>query len=335
MKMDIKKSNLDKIISVGISHRASDIHFNCGHVYFRIDGQLTPVNSAMVYSDNDFAEFLLEFLGNKELIILAEKGDVDISYKHPSGANCRVNVFKDNGGTSIALRILNTGIPSPHDLHIPHVIERLIGEEHGLILICGPTGAGKSTTIASLINKINYTQNKHIISIEDPVEYIFPKGSSVISQREIGKNCESFHQGLKSALRQDPDIIFVGELRDKETIETTLSAAETGHLVFSTLHAGNSAEAIDRLTHYFPAEQQSQIRHQLTLSFLGIVTQRLCIAKDGGRAAAFEILLKNAAICNVIRKNELNTLKHYMNVSNGMQTMEAAIQELKMKNLIL
>lgn len=329
-----KAFNLSNVISVAIRKDASDIHFNNGKVFFRVNGAIEDFSPDPFYTDEDIEAALLILLSNRERAILAEKGDVDVSYRHISGINCRVNVFQDNNGISISIRIVKSNIPTIQDLHIPFVMEKLTDSEHGLILVCGPTGAGKSTTIATLINKINSSRSEHIITIEDPIEYIFPRKLSVVSQREIGHNCQSFHQGLKAALRQDPDIILVGELRDKETIETALSAAETGHLVFSTLHAGSSAEAIDRLTHYFPAEQQQQIRYQLTLSFLGIITQKLCPAKKGGRVAAFEILVNNTAISHVIRKNELNTLRNYMTAATGMQTMDDALKDLQQRNII-
>ena len=326
---------LNIVIATGIANKASDIHLNNGLISYRINGSITNKLFPGQYSNKELEGFLENLLGAREKEILEAKGDVDLSYKHSSGVNCRVNVFKDNSGISIAFRIINSQIPTTKDLHIPYVIDRLTENEHGIILVCGPTGAGKSTTIASLINQLNINRAKHIITIEDPIEYIFPKAASIVSQREIGHSCESFHQGLKASLRQDPDVIFVGELRDKETIETALSAAETGHLVFSTLHAGNSAEAIGRLTHYFPGEQQEQIRHQITLSFLGIITQKLCQAKHGGRVAAFEILLNSPATSHIIRNNELNTLKNYMHPAHGMVTMDEAIKELQKRNIIL
>ena len=325
---------LDRIITDAASLNASDIHLLEGRVpYFRIDGKLININSSV--SNEWFKEILGDFhLNPEQYEKLNLSGDIDLSYRTPAGQNTRVNISYGNSGMNIALRIISRNIPTPDELHIPFSVRQFIQKEHGLILICGPTGSGKSTTIASLINGVNQDTAARIITIEDPVEYYFPVGKSVVTQREIGRNCISFSQGLKAALRQDPDIIMVGELRDAETISTALAAAETGHLVFSTLHTGNVGEAIDRLVQYFPAEQQLQIRNQVATALVGVVTQKLLPCTKGGRIAAFEILINTPSIANLIRKNEIFQFQNYMYPDTGMQTMQEAEALLVKKHLI-
>ena len=328
---------LEKIIDAAASLKASDIHIvNNMWPVFRINGELTTVDMQSFqiasFAQNDILSEIS--LSDAQLALLNEKGDVDLSYRTVNGVNTRVNVSKSINGYNWAFRIINTSIPTNNELHLPLPLVQFSAAEHGLVLVCGPTGSGKSTTIASLIDNITQHEAKRIITIEDPVEYYFNNNKSLVTQREVGKDCASFYQGLKAAMRQDPDVILVGELRDRETIATALAAAETGHLVFSTLHSGDTTEAIDRLIQYFPAESHVQIRNEIANSLVGIAIQRLLPCTKGGRIAAFELLSNTSAIANLIRKNEIFQFKNYMYHSEGMQTMAEAIEGLKYKKLV-
>lgn len=270
-----------------------------------------------------------------------QQGDVDfgLSFKHPStGAtvHARINLFDSIKGLCLSIRLLSDTIPDMPTLRIPTSVQALTGIPYGLVLFTAPTGNGKSTSIASLLQHINATQARRIITIEDPVEYRISSAKSLVSQREIGRNCSSFAQGLKSALREDPDVILVGEMRDRETILTALAAAETGHLVFSTLHAGNVVQAVDRLKQYFQSSEQEQIQAQFSNAFQAVVAQKLLPRADGkGRIAAFEVLLRNEATVNLIRTGKAFSLPGYMSVRDGMQTMADSIQHLRETHLIV
>lgn len=266
--------------------------------------------------------------------------DVDASFtaskldKDGNSVRCRINAFKDQNGSSIAVRLISERIPTVQELRLPSSVRKLRSLEHGLIIVCGPTGSGKSTTLASLIETINATQDKHIITIEDPVEYTFHMKQSIISQREVGADCESFASGLRSALRQDPDVILVGEMRDAETISTAIAAAETGHLVFTTLHTATTTEAIDRILRYFPSEAQRHMQGELAACFQAVVAQKLLPKNGGGRVAAFEVLLHTDATENLIRQGQFYQLKDYMSTQQGMIRMEDSLQGLRNMHLI-
>lgn len=268
------------------------------------------------------------------------QGDVDfgLSFEHPqTGAaiHARINLFDSIKGLCLSIRLLSDTIPDMPTLRIPTSVQALTAVPFGLILFTAPTGNGKSTSIASLLQYINVTQARRIITVEDPVEYRLSSAQSLVSQREIGRNCSSFAQGLKAALREDPDVILVGEMRDRETILTALAAAETGHLVFSTLHAGNVVQAVDRLKQYFQSSEQEQIQAQFANAFQAVVAQKLLPRKDEkGRIAAFEVLLRNEATVNVIRTGKAFALPGYMSIRDGMQTMADSIQHLKETHLI-
>lgn len=265
-----------------------------------------------------------------------EERELDFSYDMSNVGRFRVNICWERDNIALVARIINKKIPSMDDLGLPDVVKSMIEQEEGLILVTGPTGCGKSTTLASMINDINETKDVSIITLEDPIEYLFPKAKAIITQRELGSDMVTFAAGLKHVLRQDPDIIMVGEMRDLESIALTLTLAETGHLVLATLHTPNASQVIDRIVDVFPSHQQDQIRMQLSMVLNCIVAQKLLPRKDGGMVAAREILINTPAVSNIIRENKVPQIKTVMQTSadKGMITMKQSIKELYEAGLI-
>jgi twitching motility protein PilT len=260
-----------------------------------------------------------------------EAGEIDFSYGIPGVSRYRVNVYRQRGCCSIAARIVPDAVPALADLGLPEVVKTFAEKPHGLVLVTGPTGSGKSTTLAALIDHINRTQRKHVITLEDPIEYLHRHRLSIIDQREVGLDTRSFAQALRAALRQDPDVILVGEMRDLETVSTALTAAETGHLVFATLHTTDAVQTIDRIIDVFPPEQQGQVRLQLSMVLQGVIAQRLYRTLDGkGRVAAVEVCVNTPAIANLIRTEKTHQIRSAMQTGrvHGMQTMESHLKEL-------
>ncbi len=336
-------TSLSDMILLVKEKNGSDLHLLTGFFPIaRINNELIPFSAEDGFQiiDSEVMQSYLDLLMNDYQKKIFEKyGDADLAWSARSEtkppARCRINVFRDSRGISIAIRIIPDQIPSMKDIRLPLSVQGLLKFTHGLIIFTGPTGSGKTTSLASMLNHINENQAKHIITIEDPIEYQYKVRQSIISQREVGRDCSSFARGLKASLREDPDIILVGELRDKETISTAIMAAETGHLVFATLHTANVVEAIDRLVQYFPSDEQNQILHELALSLRGIIAQKLLLKRGGGRIAAFEILLNTPAITNLIRSNQMYQAQNYMHGQDGMQTMEEAVNGLKLMNLLI
>jgi twitching motility protein PilT len=262
---------------------------------------------------------------------LQDVGEVDFAYSLPEVGRFRINVFRQRSTTVLVARVLNTEIPPPEKLGVPASVVDMIHKRRGLVLVTGPTGSGKSTTLASLINIINHTYNHHIITLEDPIEYLHRHNKSIVSQREVGNDTQSFANGLRAALRQDPDVILVGEMRDVETIATAVTAAETGHLVFSTLHTIGAANTIDRIIDVFPPYQQQQIRIQLADVIECVVSQQLLPKSDDrGRVAAIEVMLANSAVKNLIREAKTFQIASVLQTNRraGMQTMDDALLDL-------
>ena len=315
--------------------RVSDLHLKVGAPpTYRIDGELKKLKGP-VLTQEIAEQLILPLLSDNSLEKLRELHSVDCSYRI-SSTHFRINVFRENDGICAAIRALSVDIPSVEKLGFPNDIWKdIINRKHGLVLVTGITGAGKSTTIASLINRITTERACRIISIEDPIEYIFDQKKALISQREIGKDVYSFIDGLRSMLREDPEIILVGEMRDAETIAMTLMAAETGHLVFSTLHTRDTAGTISRILDYFPPGRQNEVRNQLSMGLAYIVSQKLIPRKDGkGRLAAMEILNNNYAIANLIRTGKLEQIysqlqtKTQNRYDEKMVTMERCLARL-------
>ncbi len=328
--------NINELLEKVWSDGGSDLHLIEGlPPAERVDGEILPIGTTPFEDGKKLAESLLSKQQKEQLTL---RGDADASYemevKPGMMLRCRVNVYEDSKGISCAFRLIPDKIPSMDDLMFPMGMRQMIREQHGLILITGPTGSGKTTTLATMLQEIADNRRSNIVTLEDPIEYKLYPSKSIISQREVGINCKDFATGLKAALRQDPDVIMVGELRDAETIGTALAAAETGHLVLATLHTATVVEAVDRMTQYFPPSDRKTILMELANSFVGIVAQRLFAKKKSGRVAAYEILTRNNATVNMIRSDAIFRCTDYMRPEQGMQTMERAIQGLQNLGLI-
>ena len=283
--------------------RASDIHIVCGiPIRVRVDGVLHNLDTNVMTAE-DCEEYARELSNHYEDI--AAIGEQDLAIGFPDGTRCRVNLFRQQGYVSAAIRILNNHIPAFEELGLPANIAKFTEFNQGIVLITGETGSGKSTTLACLLDKINHSQKKHIITLEDPIEYIYTPDQCIINQREVGQDTRSYADGLKSILREDPDVILIGEMRSLSTIETALIAAETGHLVFATLHTNSAADTVDRIVDVFPAEQQMQIRMQLSMCLQAVVCQQLLPHLSGrGRVLATEVMTATPAVRNLIREGK-------------------------------
>ena len=295
---------IEEILQLAKEKKASDIHLAPGSpVMLRIDGQLLPQTQTRL-KPNEVERILEPMLSDVQKQRLKEDGELDFAFSIPNYSRVRANVFRQRGTYTAALRILTYDVPKPETLGLPPAVVNFTNLKRGLILVTGATGSGKSTTLASLIDIIAERDAKNIITLEDPIEYLHTNKRAIVRQREVGDDTKSYADALRAALRQDPDVILVGEMRDLETISTAITAAETGHLVFSTLHTNNTSEAIDRMIDVFPPHQQQQIRVQLSTVLEGVVAQQLLPKLDGGRIAAFEVLIANSAIRNLIREGK-------------------------------
>lgn len=330
---------IENILEQAHEQNASDIHLTAGKpVVFRIDGELVELPGPKLMP-KDVEEFALPlFQHNPRLLEEFERdGEIDFSFSLLGKSRFRVNVFHQRGSVAVAMRLLPFRIPAPEELGLPESVKELCHLKRGLVLVTGATGSGKSTTLASLINLINQNYKKHIITLEDPIEYLHRHDKSVVNQRELGSDTASYASALRAALRQDPDVVLVGEMRDLETISTAITAAETGHLVFSTLHTNSAPATIDRIVDVFPPYQQQQIRVQLANVLEGVISQQL-IHKDGeaGRVAAFEVMIANPAIRNLIRENKSYQLTSQIQINKrqGMQTMDDSLFELHLAGKI-
>ncbi|WP_144026157.1 type IV pilus twitching motility protein PilT [Paenibacillus sp. FSL H8-0259] len=317
--------------------KASDLHISVGSApVIRIDGTLYPVEGEQVTAGESLAmaEVLMEEQHNS---IFNETGEIDFSYPLDNGVRYRVNVYRQRSGVSIAARSIPADIPSLEQLSLPPILASLVKKPQGLILVTGPTGSGKSSTLAAMIHSINQSESKHIVTLEDPIEFLHSHGKCLVDQREVGSDTNSFASGLRAALRQDPDVILVGEMRDLETISSAVTAAETGHLVLATLHTTDAPQTIDRIIDAFPGHQQNQIRSQLASVMLAVISQRLFPRASGrGRLCATEILVNTPAVANLIRTEKTHQLKNVMQTSKalGMHTFEMNIREYLAGGLI-
>ncbi len=295
----------------------------------RINGDMTTPSETII-SASELQEFANQSLNEKQKTRLEEVRDVDLAIE-VGPYRFRANFFYTSNGLSAVLRKIETEIPSMQQLNLPYIMQEMTEKPNGLILVTGPTGSGKSTSLAALIGEINATSKGHIITVEDPIEYIHHSKACNVSQREVGRDAQSFASALRASLREDPDVILVGEMRDRETIQLALTAAETGHLVFGTLHTSGAPNTINRIIDVFPAEQQGQVRAQLSQSLQMVATQRLFKTADGqGRVAAFEIMVCNHAVRNLIRENKIFQIESIMQTARGegMVTMNYAIEQL-------
>jgi len=333
MTIDIKKL-LQSVVSYG----ASDLHLvSRSEPQIRIDGSLKAVNLP-VLTGEDIEEMTYALLTEKQKKSFEEHLELDFALFLPGIGRFRANYYRTLGDIAAAFRIIPTEIPSLDSLSAPHIYKELIKREKGLILVTGPTGSGKSTTLAAMLNEINLTEHKHIVTVEDPVEFIHQNKNSVFSHRETGTDTKSFASALKYAMRQDPDIILIGEMRDKETIEAALSAAETGHLVFGTLHTNSAPGTINRIIDVFSGDEQAQIRTMISTSLVAVVSQVLLPKVGGGRVAVPEIMTTNHAIANLIREDKVHQLYSQMQLGqaqSGMQTQTQVLVKLLQQKTIL
>jgi len=331
------QSQLDELLETAAKHNASDIHISVGrYPTLRIDNRLVMLSKHPIVTAEN-SEGLVDILLKKEQKeYLLQKKEIDFSYNYQDKVRFRVNVFYQRGYISAALRIFPPKIKTIKELNLPEVLELFVKPSQGFFLVTGPSGQGKTTTLAALIDLINHNQTKHIITIEDPIEYMFDQDKCIIDQREVGGDTLSFRRALRSALRQDPDIIMVGEMRDLETIATALTAAETGHLVFATLHTNSASQTIDRIIDSFPTGSKNQIRAQLASSLLGVFSQRLIPRSGGGRIPAFELMIANTAVRNLIREDKIFQLDLVIETSGeeNMISLNRSLADLVHKGLI-
>lgn len=335
----MRMTGLEEILKIAGERGASDVHLTVGILpKIRLNGHLTDVDASMgVLTAEDTRQMAEGILNEKQKEHLQEYGEFDMSYEIEGQGRYRVNIFKQKGMYALVLRLISTKIPEPEKLGVPQSVIDLYQLKRGLILVTGPTGSGKSTTLAAIIDKINKNRDAHIITLEDPIEYVHSHNKSIVNQREIGQDTHSYANALRAALREDPDVILVGEMRDYETISVAVTAAETGHLVLSTLHTIGAASTIDRIIDVFPPHQQQQIRVQLAGTLEAVISQQLMPTFDGnGRVAAFEVMHATHAVQNLIREGKSHQLTSVMQTNRklGMITMDESIQQLYFANKI-
>ena len=315
-----------------IDRRASDLHITAGAPpTVRVRGRLVPMEGYPVLTPNDTREIVYSILSEGQRQKFENNWQLDFAYQIPGRARFRVNAYMQRSAVGAALRLIPFDVVPLETLGLPPVVAEFANKPRGLVLVTGPTGSGKSTTLASLIDVINASREEHIMTVEDPIEFLHQHKKCIVNQRELGSDATSFADALKAALRQDPDVILVGEMRDIETIGTAITAAETGHLVFATLHTQDTPQTIDRIIDVFPAEQQGQIRAMLSVSLQGIMTQMLLPTADGaGRCVAAEVLVPTPAVRNLIREAKTHQIYSVLQTgaSHGMQTMDAALAQL-------
>lgn len=321
--------DIKKLLQSVVTHGASDLHLvSRTEPQIRLDGKLKPVNLPKLSGD-DIEEMCYSLITEKQKQAFEEHDELDFALLLPGIGRFRANYYKTLGDMAAAFRIIPIDIPSLDDLGAPQVYKKLVKREKGLILVTGPTGSGKSTTLAAMLNEINATEQKHVITVEDPVEFIHQNKKCVFSHRGVGEDTKSFAIALKYAMRQDPDIILIGEMRDKETIEAALTAAETGHLVFGTLHTSSAPSTINRIIDVFTGDEQPQIRAMISSSLIAVVAQALLPKLGGGRLAASEILITNHAIANLIREDKVHQIYSQMQLGQGDTGMQTQTQALK------
>lgn len=327
--------SLKELLEITIKEGASDLHLTVGVTpTIRINGNLIKLNgNKLMPADTEkYAKEVLEELYDEYNQI----GEIDTSYSVQGLGRFRVNVFKQRNSTAIAIRVIALKTPTLGELKYPAVLKELCSRKRGLVLVTGPTGCGKSTTLAAMINEINHTRESHVVTLEDPIEFLHKHNKSIVNQREVGKDTISYESALRSVLREDPDVIFVGEMRDLETISVAITAAETGHLVFSTLHTIGASKTIDRIVDVFPPHQQQQVRIQLSTVLQGIISQQLVQTVDAKRTAALEIMINTPAIQNLIREGKSHQIESSIQTGSkyGMKTMDMALADLYRQGII-
>jgi twitching motility protein PilT len=331
------EQRIKSLLRLVAQQNASDLHLVVGrYPTLRLDGRLYPLTQENILSVEE-TQILSDALTsdeNKKRLI--EDGQIDFSYNFEDKARFRTNIFYQQGNISIAMRMVNGRIKTLEELNIPPALYEFTHQPQGLLLITGPVGHGKSTTLSALIDFINHNDDKHIITIEDPIEYVYEQDRCIINQREVGRDTKSFADGLRSIFREDANVILIGELRDLDTISTVMTAAETGHLVLATLHTNDTSQTIDRIVDVFPAHQQNQVRSQLASVLLGVVSQRLVPKVGGGRVPAMEIMMNNHAVENLIRENKSYQIDSVIETSmrEGMVSLDKSLADLIQRGLI-
>ena len=323
--------NLSNLLLQCITRGGSDLHLSSGMPsMLRIHGDLSVLHEAAWHA-NDLHAALMTIMSSSQQTRFANTHECDFSFELPEGARFRVNVFIQARGISAVFRVIPQHVPSLQELHAPDVLSQLVQSVRGLVLVTGPTGSGKSTTLAAMMDALNQTQDKHVLTIEDPIEFVHTSSRCLIQQRELGAHTLSFASALRAALREDPDVILVGELRDLDTIRLAITAAETGHLVLGTLHTSSAAKTMDRMVDVFPAEEKEMVRSMLSESLNAVVSQTLCKRKDGaGRVAAFEVMLGTPAVRHLIREGKVAQLYSAIQTGRhvGMQTLDQSLMSL-------
>lgn len=329
-----KIKNLLRLVA---QQNASDLHLVVGrYPTIRLDGRLYPLSQENILSADDTQALSDAITSDENKKTLVEEGQVDFSYNFEDKARFRTNIFHQQGNISIAMRMVAGKIRTLEELNIAPVLYDFTKQTQGLLLVTGPVGHGKSTTLSALIDFINHNSDKHIITIEDPIEYVYEQDRCIINQREVGRDTKTFSDGLRSVFREDANVVLIGELRDLDTISTAITAAETGHLILATLHTNDTSQTIDRIVDVFPAHQQNQVRIQLSSVLLGVISQRLIPKVGGGRIPAMEIMINNHAIGNLIRENKAYQIDSVIetNMREGMVSLDKSLAELVQRGVV-
>jgi twitching motility protein PilT len=334
---DLADVHIDELLDIVVSKNASDLHIAVGiPPVIRVDGELLATNYSP-FTEHISQRMVYDILTDEQIQTFESTYELDCSYPLGKIARFRVNVFRDKGTVAAALRLIPARIPTVRELNLPLVLEDLARKPRGLVLVTGPTGSGKSTTLAAMVGLINGESSKHIITIEDPIEYLHTHRRSIINQRELGQDTKDFQIALREALREDPDVILVGEMRDLETMRLAITAAETGHLVFATVHTNNAAQTVDRIVDVFPVGQQEQIRIMLSNNLEAVISQQL-LPRAGmpGRVAVIEVMIASPAIRNLIREGKAHQMTSMIQTSAhlGMQTMDQCLRDYYQRGLI-
>ncbi|MBI2642064.1 MAG: PilT/PilU family type 4a pilus ATPase [Candidatus Wildermuthbacteria bacterium] len=334
---------MEELLGLTLAEQASDLHLSDGQSpILRVEGRLVPLVKKKKLTPSSLEDLLLPLLSEEQKARLEKEKEVDFSYNFEGKARFRTNIFYQRNSLSAAFRLIQAKIRTIEELNLPPILHEFTKATQGFVLVTGPSSHGKSTTLAALVDEVNHTRSDHIITIEDPIEYIFEDDKAIVDQREIGQDAISFARALRATFRQDPDVIMVGEMRDAETISTAITAAETGHLVFATLHTNSASQTIHRIVDSFSPEQQNQIRAQLSGSLLGVVSQRLLPRTKGGLIPALEVMIATPAVANLIRENKVHELPLVIETSAeiGMVSLNRSLanlvkaQEITMDNAL-
>jgi len=325
------KRKLHDLLLTCAKQEASDLHIGVGYFpTLRIDGALVPLTQESIITPHDAEGLVTALLTDEQIPALAQNKEIDFSYAFEDKARFRCNAYFQRGFMAAALRLIPARVKTIEELNLPPILHDFAQLSQGFVLVVGPAGHGKSSTLAAILDEINHSRTDHIITVEDPIEYLFVQDKSIISQREVGTDTLEFSRALRSVLRQDPDVLMIGEMRDTQSIATSLTAAETGHVVFSTLHTNSAAQTVDRIIDSFPAEQQGQVASQLAATLVGIVSERLIPRVEGGRMPACEVMLANPAIRNLIRERKIYQIDLVIetNAQEGMITLNRSLADL-------